>query len=212
MADELIYKKIEEIYNSEKGKPFIAHLVRSFLPVFRSTFMLENTKKKQMRCCITGVGLISKFDLVKFQIDNRDKMLKAMTDSLVSGEPYQNPALEKFKGKMMAIECEKSERLLSLPAVQQLLNFASSEYSKGNKHIGYMVKDMRKLYEAKESANQSVGNVDNVSKFNNKYKKSEVKSSQANKVEKKPILKSTTSLGDSDFLQSLKKQLEDAGK
>lgn len=212
MTDQEIYTKIETIYNTEKGKPFIAHLVRSFLPFHRSTFMLENGKKKIMRCSITNTPLISKGEFVMFQIENHEEIFKNMVKGL-SEENTENIVATKFKGKMMAIECDKSERLLCLNAVTQLFKFASSEYLKGNKHIGFLLKDERN----KESVNNGSSPILNsqTQKYQNKFGSNQTVSNNPNspkQTSQKTVLKSTTSLADSDVLQNLKKQLEGDGK
>lgn len=196
LSNEELYKKIEEIYKSEKGKPFIAHLTRSFLPVSRSTFMLSNEKKKLMKCAITGTSLIHKEELVKFQLENVDAILKNFRDR-VFGDSNENLVVEKFKGKQLAVESEKSDKLLCLQAVEQLLNFASSEYLKGNKHIGYLIKDERKKEEEKQSNNSTITN-------QTKSDKPQLKQEPP----KQKILHSTTSLSDFDALKELKNKLE----
>jgi len=197
LSNEQLYKKIEEIYSSEKGKPFIAHLTRSFLPLNRSTFMLSNEKKKLMKCAITGTPLIHKEELIKFQLENVDAILKNFGDRLL-GNTTENLLLENFKGKMLAVESEKSDKLLCLQAVHQLLNFASSEYLKGNKHIGYILKDENR----KEVQNQS-----NNSPIVNQTKSDKPQLKQQPQ-QKSTVVHSTTSLGDFDVLKNLKEKLE----
>jgi len=189
LKDEEIYKKIEEIYKSEKGKSFITHLTRSFLPVNRSIFMLSNEKRKLMKCAITGTPLIHKEELIKFQLENVDAILKNFGDRLL-GNATENTVLDNFKGKLLAVESEKSDKLLCLQAVQQLLNFAASEYLKGNKHIGYVIKEERK----KELVN----------KQENTGGKTLVHQHQS----KPSVVHSTTKLGDFDVLQKLKDKLD----
>lgn len=196
LSDQDLYKKIEEIYSSEKGKPFIAHLTRSFLPLNRSTFMLSNEKKKLMKCAITGTPLIHKSELLNFQLENMEAILKNFGDRLL-GNTTENLLLENFKGKMLAVESEKSDKLLCLQAVHQLLNFASSEYLKGNKHIGYILKDENR----KEVQNQSKNSpIVNQTKLDKPQFKQE--------PQKQKIVHSTTSLSDFDVLKNLKEKLE----
>jgi hypothetical protein len=140
MRDKDIYSKIEEIYKSEKGKGFITHLIRSFLPVSRTYFMLVNEKKRSMKCAITGTPLISKQEVVSFQIDNIHEVIKNLKDRVL-GNTETNLVADNFKGKALALECENSDKLLCADALQQLLNFTSTEYLKGNKRIGYIIKD-----------------------------------------------------------------------
>lgn len=195
MSDEEVYKKIEEVYNDEKGKGFITHLIRSFLPINRSTFMLFKDEKKKMRCALTNTPLICKEELAQFQIENSEQILKNMTDRLL-GRTTENIVYEKFKGKVLAVECEKSDKLLCLPVVQQLLNFASTEMLKGNRHIEHILKDER-IKEGKLIDTSS-------RKPNSHHQKQEER--------KRVVIQATTSLGDFEALKNLKSKLDNGSK
>lgn len=217
-SEEEIYKKIEEIYNSEKGKNFITHLTRSFLPIDRSRFMFSKDSSKKMRCAITGTPLISRDEIMEFQLDNVNEILKNFSDRLM-GTCTENIVVEKFKGKVIAIECDKSDKLLSLDAVKQLFNFVASELLKGNKHMNYLLKDERSKEMSTESQSESPKSEEKsrVNQFNNKeVKKTPIQNNntpnQNNNVSKAPIHKSTTSLGDFSALKGLKDKLESEGK
>lgn len=187
MNDKEIYSKIEEIYNNEKGKGFITHLVRSFLPMNRSTFMMFADPKKKMRCAITGVFLISKDEIIKFNFENQEQIFKNMADRLL-GKTTENAIVENFKGKLVAVQCENSDKLLSLPAVQQLSNFALNQMLNGNRHILNAVNDERK----KEGGLQV-----NRGGYNQ------------NRSDVKPVMvKATTKLGDFEALKGLKDKLD----
>ncbi len=200
LKDEEIYKKIEEIYKTEKGKPFITHLIRSFLPMTRSTFMLSNEKGKKMKCAITGTPLIDREEVVAFKLDNMDAVLKNFSDRILN-KTTENIVVDKFKGKLFAVESEKSDKLLCLEAVQQLLNFVQSEFLKENKHIRYIVRDERIKSESKDNSNPTINN-------QTKSDKPQPKQSQP----KQAMIHSTTSLSDFDSLKQLKEKLENEGK
>lgn len=226
--DEEIYKKIEEIYNTEKGKPFIIHLVRSFLPINRSTFMLSNPKNKKMKCAVTGTPLVSKGDLFKFNVENVDEIFKNISDRLL-GKTTENIVVDNFKGKLFAIECQNSDKVVCLQVVQQLYNFTCTELLKGNKNIEYILKDEQKKELAKNSSKQEsfiekpnqVKSDEPKSKIavfeqkkafadRNKYNSPSV-NNQNNESKKPEVVHSTTSLGDFSSLQKLKEQMESKG-
>ena len=190
LKEEEIYAKIEEIYKSEKGKGFITHLIRSFLPLDRSTFMFSNDKNKKMVCAITGKPLISKDEIAKFQLENMDVILRNMSDRLL-GKTNESVIVENFKGKLLAVECEKSDKLLCLEAVKQLFNFSASELLKGNKHINYVLTDERNKVFSK----------------NNNLNKREEKA-----VKRATTNRATMRFSDFDVLSDLKKKLENKEK
>lgn len=227
--DEEIYKKIEEIYNTEKGKPFIIHLVRSFLPINRSTFMLSNPKNKKMKCAVTGTPLVSKGDLFKFNVENVDEIFKNISDRLL-GKTTENIVVDNFKGKLFAIECKNSDKVVCLQVVQQLYNFTCTELLKGNKHIEFVLKDeQRKELAKKTNKEESFVNIPNhvisdepKSKTQvfeqkkafadrNKTNKPSQSNNQNNEYKKPEVVRSTTSLGDFSSLQKLKEQMESKG-
>lgn len=59
MAEQEIYQKISDLYNSDKSKNFITHLLRAFFPVHKSDYLWDEPKQ-EIKCCITGVPLTSK--------------------------------------------------------------------------------------------------------------------------------------------------------
>jgi|JI10StandDraft_1071094.scaffolds.fasta_scaffold42162_4 hypothetical protein len=226
--DEEIYKKIEEIYNTEKGKPFIIHLVRSFLPINRSTFMLSNSKNKKMKCAVMGTPLVSKDELFKFNVENVDEIFKNISDRLL-GKTTQNIVVDNFKGKLFAIECEKSDKVVCLQVVQQLYNFTCTELLKGNKNIEFVLKDEQRKELAKYSSKEEsfvekpnqvksdepkskIAVFEQKKAFADRNKSNSPSVNSQNNESKKPeVVHSTTSLGDFSSLQKLKEQMESKG-
>jgi hypothetical protein len=220
--EEEIYKKIEEIYGQEKGKNFITHLLRSFLPINRSKFMFELNKDKKMICAITGSRLICRAEVMKFQLDNVDVILKNFSDRLLQ-KTTENVVIDNFKGKFMAIECESSNRLLTLTAVEQLFNFSATELLKGNKHIEFVLRDEQKKEMAKTKTETDSEHYSEWNKIKTLYPTDEIKPKKFNlktpekfktekpKYEKPKETKEVSTFGDLAALQELKKKLEEAG-
>jgi hypothetical protein len=206
MTDTDIYAKIEEIYNSEKGKNFITHLIRSFIPVHRSAFMIDNERKKVLVCAITGTPLVTKSEIVQFQVNNVKDVTKNMVDRAL-GKTTSNVVLDAFEGKLLAVECEKSDKLLCQPAHMQLQNFCATELMKGNKHIRYLIADERNKEErSNRPANNPSNNPSNShsDKLPNGESQSRVSAHGVVHSNKKAAF----SLGDLDALKELKQKLE----
>ena len=195
MSDKKIYEKIESVYNSEKGKNFVAHLIRSFFPVSRTTFMLQNIKNKKMKCCVTGAPLISRAEFLEFQIENAGEIFLNLAKK-IQGEKVEDVTASKFKGKFLAVECVGSDKLLSAPAYQELYNFVVNETLKSNPHIKYIILDERRKENPKSVPPKP-------------KKKASV---NAGKPSSPNHIKSVNRLGDNDVLQNLKNQLESKGK
>lgn len=186
MESTKIYEKIEKIYQSEKGKKFIIHLIRSFFPLSKSYFMwdpIENAK-----CCITGISLLSKEEVFKsFMEVGSDQFQYTIKKALGEiTEEEKSPLQKALNGKILGIKTEQSDKLLCQNALDQLFNFYSTQLLKGDKHIKWVGKDMMRRDFVK----------------NNDVTKEENKSLK--KVVSKPA---TTKLEDFDVLKKLKDKL-----
>lgn len=198
--EQKIYDKIEETYNSEKGKNFITHLLRSFLPVHKSSKMIENDRKLKLVDCITGeklctvnehFGLLMDDEGMNAMMDN----LKASAQAVVDGkEEYDAPeSVKKLKSKVkpLAITCKKSDKVMTEETLGQLFNFFASELLKGNKHINWVANNERGKEFVKAGKKQGY--------INNKREE---------KVVQKASERAKMSLGDLDVLQQLKNKME----
>lgn len=196
MTEEQIYKKISDTYNSEKGKGFIIHLIRSFFPVHKSTYVLESTDKA-MKCCITEQGLISKGEVIRLQLDGGvDEFIKHIKDTVRAEtegkEKPEHPLKEKLDGRVLAIGCEGSDKYLCQDSLEQLSNFITNELLRGNKHIDWLIRQ--------EQGKEMI---------NHMKEKKIIETQQEEKVIKKAIDKPKgMTLGDLGVLQQLKEKLE----
>jgi hypothetical protein len=197
---EEIYRKIEEIYNTEKGKKFITHLIRSFFPIGKSDFIWEK-KDKPIFCCITGIGLVSKdeaaqamFDVTPEEFSKYMKkafIISTEETSVEKQEPIVHPAIEKLDGKILGIESPESDKFICKEVYQQLYNFYVNKLLCGDSHINWLGKRM-----------MADGVVKNL-KSENKITPEEEKA--VNKNINKPH---KITLGDMGVLQQLKDKLE----
>jgi hypothetical protein len=151
MSSEEIYKKIESIYNSKKGKGFITHLLRSFFPIDKAQYAFFNEENKEYVCCITGQKLGTKEDMWNETMGEKGRAalmdhLKAMSTAMLNDGEYVPPesVVEIRKNiKQMAIVSEKSNKCLSEEAFKQLQNFYFTEILKDNKHINWVANNER---------------------------------------------------------------------
>lgn len=152
MTEEEIYKKIRDTYNSEKGRGFITHLLRSFFPVGTANFAFFSEEGKKYVCCITGQELSTKEELINISMSDEGQKafienLKAYSNAIVNGEKsYKHPEslLElRKKIKPLAVVSEKSDKCLSEIAFEQLQDFYINEMLQGNKHINWISNNER---------------------------------------------------------------------
>lgn len=205
MTDQEIYQKIEEIYSTEKGKNFITHLLRSFLPINRSSKMFSNNKNLRMTDCITGEQLCTINE--HFNVISSEEGFAAFMDNVTAqikqglieedATTYEVPELVKQlkkKIKPIAITCEKSDKVVSEQTLSQLFNFYASEMLKGNKHIQWVANNERGKELIKHG--KKTGNITN---------------RREEKAVKKAVEHAKLSLGDFEALQNLKKKFNSKG-
>ncbi len=208
MKTEQIYSKIETTYNSEKGKGFIVHLLRSFFPVNKSKELFvrleENEKPIDMLCCITGKKLSSKCEKIEKALEKSEILTKDFMDRIsdmvkgneVTPSTEAKEAMTEIRNMGVAITCESSSKLLSIEAFQQLYNFWCTQILKGDKHLNWVVKNERSKEITSKMAKEG-------------YTKPE------QKVVKKAYeqgKQASYSLGELDVLKSLRTKLEQQEK
>lgn len=137
------YKKITSIYNNGKGgDKFIIHLIRSFLPINEWNRYLSTDKI----CCITGkrgldIDYMSKKSIERVTLpfqEDRESLQK------LQDEIRKFFDIEKDENIMQTRQMyysEKSDKVLSAPAIIALLEFAQDQILRGDKKICFAVKE-----------------------------------------------------------------------
>ena len=192
MNNEQIYKKIEEIYNSEKGKGFIIHLLRSFFPIHKSHFLWDSPKSGEIKCCITGEKLSSKQEITELVMS--DEMRKAFIDNLKNSfldNKYEYPKELKDKIHPHAINCEGSDKYLSESTFKQLLNFYQTRLLIGDKKIEWMSNNERAKEYVKEAKDDKI-----------------IQTKKEERAVHKVVEHTKMTFGDLKVLQDLKKKME----
>lgn len=193
---EQIYKKIEEIYNSEKGKNFIIHLLRSFFPVHKSTYLWDTPKDGVIKCCITGEKLSSKQMCMEMIMS--DEMKDAFIDNLkmsLINDKYEYPKELKDKIYPLAMTCEGSDKYLSESALKQLLVFYQNSILMGDKRIEWIANNERAKEVVKKGKDENI-----------------IQTKKEEKAVHKVIEHTKATFGDLQVLQDLKKKLENEEK
>lgn len=207
MTQEEITSKIRDIYNSEKGKGFITHLLRSFFPINKAHYLMfdmedEKGNPKPMKCCITGVELFSKGSKLQIVLNNHehtfknfiDRTIQAMDETRVvdpEAERITTEVKEKLNSMPMAVTSEESDKLMSEEAFQALQNFYFTELLRGNKHINWISNNQKANWIVESAKKDGL-----------------VSTKKEEKVVHKAVEHAKMSLGDLDVLQQLKKKFE----
>lgn len=146
---ESAYLKIHEIYKTEKGKKFIQHLVRAFLPIDPWSRLLDTDK----RCAITGkLGFsVNKYTemtlptvLLRARITiNPDDKESVDEYNAIVRQVKEHWDLEEGENVMedrQTFYSEKSDKVLCTPAIIALRDFAQDQMLRGDRDMSYTVK------------------------------------------------------------------------
>lgn len=147
---EIAYVKISEIYNgTEKGKKFILHLVRAFLPIDPWSRLLDTDK----RCAITGkLGFsVNKYTEMTLPMVFLRARITINPDDKESVDEYNDIVkqvrehwdLEEGENVMedrQMFYSEKSDKVLCTPAIIALREFATNQMMRDDREMSYTVK------------------------------------------------------------------------
>lgn len=198
---------VEKLYNDEKSRGFVNHLIHSYLPVNKVTKVWDFTDKKiKHTCSICGHELID-LTTVMTRMSNSKEFMSDFTKQLrndING--IKTPKEEHFiikhvtHGAIQAFTGKGTTTYLCQDCVKELLDFVSTGLLMGDKNIVYQINKMRRT---------SMFNHFNENPALNEHEKKTVKEIQSN-VEKNK--KHTATFGDLEVLQNLKKKMEQNNK
>ena len=200
MSEKEIYDKIESTYDSEKGKGFITHLIRSFFPIGKGTYLIESDMTVK-RCCLTKTRLISKSAVANAMFKTTPKEFSDyLKSSLLIDEKQEDtntvidhPAKKHLpNGALLGIISPDSDKMICQPAYEQLYNFYANRILSGDKHMNWLAKNMM--------AKAGITGL--------KQNGVEITKNEEKAVYKNVNKPGTLSLGDLDVLKNLKTKLE----
>jgi len=207
MTKEDIINKIEEIYNSKNkegkstGKNFITHIIRAYTPVGKIQKIWDSSSKN-LKCAITGHGVCTIEDA--FQALHSEGMDKKMIEHLKAwgrGEAgiAESPFVKQLEGKVIGYTGQKTDTVMCLDAVEAFIAWLQHKILIGDKHISWVVGDMRKkefikVVREKLPAQEDQQRIDILEKASKHPKRA------------------TMSLGDMSALQELQQKLKNQEK
>jgi hypothetical protein len=195
--------KIEQLYENEKARGFVNHLIHSYLPIHKVTKVWNFEKNKPHKCSICGHELIDVetiFERVQKSKEFAGEFVDQMKKDL-EGKPtkFEDRFMVKHvtHGAIMAWTGEKTDTMICQPCVQELLNMVERGLLIGDKNITYQVNKMQRGQLFSSFTSSSSLNSDEI-KVVEKIEK---------KIENSPQHKAT--FGDLEILQNLKKKMEE---
>jgi len=141
-----IFEKIEEMYNEEKPKKFILHLVSSYFPLGKAEKIIENPGKT-IRCSLCYIKLVSINEMLEGV--NSEAFKKNFMDHLSTlfkeGEHKAEHPMKKFIGKRkIGIRGQNTDSSLCPECYKELFSWLTKKLISGDKQLEQVNKKMVK--------------------------------------------------------------------
>lgn len=194
--------KIEQLYEDEKSKGFVNHLIRAYLPTHKISKVIDFKAGQKQACNVCGQKLVSINGMMRTLHDKKDEFMEGFMESIkkdLDGETHKredNPYVKIIgKDKLMGVTGEKTDTCLCMRCAQDILHLTQNGILMGDKNLSYQVNQMRRNATFKPFFDSPA--IDDEAKEQVKQIKK--------KVDKD---RKITTFGDLEALQELKKKME----
>lgn len=195
--------KIEQLYDDQKSRGFVNHLIHAYLPIHKvmKVFWFDD-KKPYHKCSVCGQELIDVETVFK-RVQNSKEFAGEFVDQLrkdIQGKPtkYEDRFMVKHitQGAVIGWTGEKTTSHLCQKCVQELLDMVQTCILMGDKNINYQVNKMRRnsLFDSFTSSPA--------------LNPSEIKVVETIQKKVETNKKHVATLGDLDVLKELKAKME----
>ena len=192
--------KIEKLYEDEKAKGFVNHLIKAYLPTAKIEKVWDFKSGQKHACNVCGQKLASVGDFLSAA--EKPDFMENFMESLkkdINGIPTSredNPYVKAVgKDKVMGFTGKKTDTCMCHQCCQDLLNLVTNGMLCGDKNLNYQVKQMQR--DSVFNTFQESPNLDE----QDKQKAKDIKK----KVDKDRVV---TTFGDLEALQELKKKMK----
>lgn len=143
--------KLEKIYGTEKGKNFVLHLVRAFLPINHWMKRLRFDKDEEAVCCITNQKLVGITDIANAHAKTFLPHCKVIAASSKSEKDKAIDELNELikdipaevKNHNFAYCSETSNKFLSVEGILALRQFVENMILRDDKEICFIINKKR---------------------------------------------------------------------
>lgn len=197
MIKEKIYEILDEMLKNPKSKPFLNHLVRSYMPVNQIEKVWDKPTG-DFKCVITRAKLISVQEIFNgIRTDQfKDDLMKHLKGMWDENSDVKSPMGELLCDKMLGFTGKDTTTFMSYEVAQEFYNWIITKSLTGDKHINWLLGSIRR---------------DSFSKRASHLRNPEVQA-KLNKGVKTNNSSATFTLGDSsDALAKLKAKMEAEG-
>lgn len=138
-----ILEKLDDMYDDEKTKKFIVHLIRAYLPLHKPHYIVDWQRGQKHKCTICKCQLISYGEFfLKFAEKESFQDFKEYIKAHVEAKEHEHPFAKLFDNKVLAFAGEKTNTCMCFNCVRELLSFTQSKVLQQDKHINWVIRNM----------------------------------------------------------------------
>jgi len=197
-------KAVQKLYDDPKAKGFVNHLISAYLPIHKSNKVWNFKPGQKHKCNVCSKSLMDIQEAFNNLVKNDESLRKEFHDVIVKQMEGEAVKLEEHpfykyvtKGKVQAWTGEKTDTVMCLDCITDLLDMVQTGLLTNDKNIAWKVNKMRRgevFDQFKESKNLNPEEKELVQDIEKRVEKSQ----------KKVV----TTFGDLQVLQDLKAKME----
>ena len=194
MTTEEIHSSLDKMLENPKAKNFLNHLVRAYMPISNVDKVMDKPEG-EFKCALSKDDLISVQEiLVGIQTEQFKSDLMKTMKTMFDDNADKTTAMAKLIGeKKLGVTGKGTTTYMSVPVAQEFFNWVITKSLKGDKHINWLLGNIRRESFVKRAQNITDDKVQSTVK----------------KLEKRADRTATFTLGDTNgVLAQLKAKME----
>ena len=194
MTTEEIHSSLDKMLENPKAKNFLNHLVRAYMPISNVEKVMDKPEG-EFKCALSKDDLISVNEILEgIQTEEfKNDLMKSMK-TMFDDNADKTAAMAKLIGeKKLGVSGKGTTTYMSVPVAQEFFNWVITKSLKGDKHINWLLGNIRRESFVKRAQNITDDKVQSTVK----------------KLEKRADRTATFTLGDTNgVLAQLKAKME----
>jgi hypothetical protein len=194
MTTEEIHSSLDKMLENPKAKNFLNHLVRAYMPISNVEKVIDKPEG-EFKCALSKDDLISVQEILEgIQTEQFKSDLMKSMKTMFDDNADKTTAMAKLIGeKKLGVTGKGTTTYMSVPVAQEFFNWVITKSLKGDKHINWLLGNIRRESFVKRAQNITDDKVQSTVK----------------KLEKRADRTATFTLGDTNgVLAQLKAKLE----
>lgn len=194
MTTEEIHSSLDKMLENPKAKNFLNHLVRAYMPISNVDKVIDKPEG-EFKCALSKDDLISVNEILEgIQTEQfKSDLMKSMKTMFDDNADKTTPMAKLIGEKKLGVTGKGTTTFMSVPVAQEFFNWVITKSLKGDKHINWLLGNIRRESFVKRAKNITDDKVQ----------------STVSKLEKKADRTATFTLGDANgALAQLKAKME----